>query len=75
MKSFKLHIFIRLVITSFLVIWSNRLVAQYFLTKQLEQVVYDQMSLTLTDCQSQVVDRELFDRCAEKRTHWICRST
>ncbi len=66
MKSFKLHLFIRLVITTFLVIWSNRLVAQYFLTEQLAQIVKDQMSLTLTQCADQTADRELFNRCAKK---------
>lgn len=66
MKSFKLHLFIRLVITTFLVIWSNRLVAQYFLTDQLDQIVKDQMSLTLTNCADQAADRELFNRCAKK---------
>jgi len=66
MKSFKLHLFIRLVITTFLVIWSNRLVAQYFLTEQLDQIVKDQMSLTLTNCADQAADRELFNRCAKK---------
>lgn len=70
MKSFKLHLFVRLIITTFLVIWSNRLVAQYFLTEQLAQIVKDQMSVTLTHCAEQAVDRELFNRCA-KKTHTL----
>ncbi len=68
MKSFKLHLFIRLVITTFLVIWSNRLVGQYFLTEQLKQQVNDQMSLTLTYCEQQSADRKIFNQCARK-TH------
>jgi len=70
MKSFKLHLFIRLVITTFLVIWSNRLVAQYFLADQLKEQVNNQMSLTLTDCYQDSIDRELFNQCA-RQTHKI----
>ncbi len=70
MKSFKLHLFIRLVITTFLVIWSNRLVAQYFLAEQLKQQISDQMSLTLTDCFDKSTDRTNFNQCARK-THKI----
>lgn len=66
MKSFKLHLFIRLVITTFLVIWSNRLVAQYFLAEQLRQQISDQMSLTLTDCYHESTDRTNFNQCARK---------
>ena len=70
MKSFKLHLFIRLVITTFLVIWSNRLVAQYFLAEQLKEQVNNQMSLTLTDCYQDSIDRERFNQCA-RQTHKI----
>jgi signal transduction histidine kinase len=68
MKSFKLHIFIRLVITTFLVIWSNRLVAQYFLKEQLIDQVNGQMILALTNCSDHVGDQKLFNECA-KKTH------
>ena len=66
MKSFKLHLFIRLVITTFLVIWSNRIVAQYFLAEQLTEQINDQMSLTLTQCFHDSGDRENFNQCARK---------
>ena len=66
MKSFKLHLFIRLVITTFLVIWSNRMVAQYFLAEQLTEQINDQISLTLTQCFHDSGDRENFNQCARK---------
>lgn len=74
MKSFKLHLFVRLIITTFMVIWINRLVAQHFLTEQLAQIVKNQMSLTLISCSAQLSDRDAFNRCA-KKTHGMDLST
>lgn len=66
-RSFKLHIFIRLFLLAALIIGSNRLLAQYFLTDQLRDQVHQDMAWALRSCGDALKDREKFLSCFKAR--------
>lgn len=49
-RSLKLHLFIQLLLISFGIILSNRILAQHFLTEQLRDKIHQDMARALTTC-------------------------
>lgn len=49
-RSLKLHLFIQLLLISFGIILSNRILAQHFLTEQLRNQIHQDMARALTTC-------------------------
>ncbi len=49
-RSLKLHLFIQLILISFGIILSNRILAQHFLTEQLRDKIHQDMARALTTC-------------------------
>ena len=62
-RSFKLHLFIRLVLITAAILFSNRLVAQYFLTEQLRNQIHQDMGRALQTCGDDFEDRQKFLNC------------
>jgi signal transduction histidine kinase len=49
-RSLKLHLFLQLILISFGIILSNRILAQHFLTEQLRDKIHQDMARALTTC-------------------------
>ncbi len=62
-RSFKLHLFIRLVLITFAILFSNRMLAQHFLTEQLRDQIHQDMGRALTTCGDDFNHRRTFLNC------------
>jgi signal transduction histidine kinase len=62
-RSFKLHLFIRLVLITAAILFSNRMVAQHFLTEQLRNQIHQDMGRALQTCGDDFNDRQKFLNC------------
>jgi len=62
-RSFKLHLFIRLVFITAAILYSNRMVAQHFLTEQLRNQIHQEMGRALQTCGDDFKDRQKFLNC------------
>jgi hypothetical protein len=62
-RSFKLHLFIRLVFITAAILYSNRMVAQHFLTLQLRNQIHQDMGRALETCGDDFKDRQQFLNC------------
>ena len=62
-KSFKVRLFMHVVLIAAAVIFVNRLVGQYFLTDQLQTRIHQEMGVALTTCVDHFEDREEFVSC------------
>ena len=50
-RSFKFHLFLRLILTVFVIIGANRMIAQHFLTEQLRDEIHQEMGFALKACE------------------------
>lgn len=62
-RSFKLHLFLRLLVIIFVIIGANRMIAQQFLTEQLREQIHQEMGLALSRCESSINERQTFLTC------------
>ncbi len=62
-RSLKLHLFIQLLLISFGIILSNRVLAQYFLTDQLRDQIHLDMARALTTCGDDFDHKSTFLNC------------
>lgn len=62
-RSFKLHLFLRLILLVFVIIGANRLIAQQFLTEQLRDEIHQEMGFALKTCQLSFDNRKEFLSC------------
>jgi signal transduction histidine kinase len=62
-KSFKVRVFFHVVLIALLVIVSNRLTAQHFLTNQLQARIHQEMGMALTTCESHFKRPDAFLSC------------
>jgi signal transduction histidine kinase len=62
-KSFKFHLFLRLVLMIFVIIGANRLIAQQFLTEQLRGEIHQKMGFALSACELNFHSRQDFLAC------------
>ncbi len=62
-RSFTLHLFIRLVLITFAILFSNRMLAQHFLTEQLRNQIHQDMARALTTCGDDFNHRSTFLNC------------
>jgi two-component system heavy metal sensor histidine kinase CusS len=65
-KSFRWHLFIRIFIATAVVIYSNRLIAQYVTTRHLQELIGQNIASTLEKCQHEASHPDVFLRCASK---------
>ncbi len=66
-KSFKFHVFIRICLVAFAIIFANRILAQYFLADQLRDRTHQEMGLGLVNCHSHIKHPVDFLRCFNER--------
>jgi len=62
-KSFKVHLFMHVILITFLVIFVNRVTAQYFLTDQLQTRIHHEMGMALKTCEKNFHQRDVFLNC------------
>jgi signal transduction histidine kinase len=62
-RSLKLHLFIQLLLISFGIILSNRILAQHFLTEQLRDKIHQDMARALTTCGDDLNHSSTFLNC------------
>jgi signal transduction histidine kinase len=62
-RSFQLRVFVLLLLVAFTVIFSNRLIAQFFLTQQLRDQIHVDMGRVLIACSSSMQDKPEFLSC------------
>lgn len=62
-RSFQLHVFFLLLTVTFAIIFSNRVIAQYFLTQQLRDQIHVDMGRGLTACSGNMQDKLEFLSC------------
>jgi signal transduction histidine kinase len=62
-KSYKLRLFLTLLGITFFIIFSNRFVAQFMLTAELERVAAIELAADVERCQGNGTDQEAFERC------------
>lgn len=62
-KSFKFHVFIRICLVAFGIIFANRMLAQYFLVDQLRERTHQEMGVGLVNCHARMGDQVDFLRC------------
>ncbi len=62
-KSFKVHLFMHVMVITFVVIFANRLIAQYFLTDQLRTRIHQEMGAALTTCEKDFQQHDAFLNC------------
>jgi signal transduction histidine kinase len=62
-RSFKVRIFLHVILISAAVIVSNRLTAQYFLTDQLQTRIHQEMGVALETCENHFQDSDGFLSC------------
>ena len=66
-KSFKLHVFIRICLVAFGIIFANRMLAQYFLADQLRDRTHQEMGIGLVNCHTHIGNQVDFLRCFNAR--------
>jgi hypothetical protein len=66
-RSFKLLVLIQMTVMIFVIIGSNRMIAQYFLTNQLRDEIHQDMGVALASCEASFNDRERFLACFKAR--------
>lgn len=66
-KSFKLHVFIRICLVTFVIIFANRMFAQYFLVDQLRDRTHQEMGAGLLNCHTHISNQVDFLRCFNAR--------
>jgi signal transduction histidine kinase len=64
-KSFKLHLFVRMLFATMIILLANRQISQNFLSNQTEERMRTEMALDLMSCQPPITQRSEFIRCAE----------
>ena len=64
-KSFKFHLFFRMLIATVVILVANRQISQNFLRNQTEERMRTEMAQDLNDCQRPLAQRNEFIRCAE----------
>ena len=64
-KSFKLHLFVRMLFATMVILLANRQISQNFLRNQTEERMRTEMAQDLSSCQQKVTDFEAFIHCAE----------
>ena len=62
-RSFKARLYLHVILIAIVVIGSNRLIAQYFLTDQLETRIHQEMGVALTTCSDHFENRDAFLSC------------
>ena len=62
-RSFQLYVFLLLLVVTFAVIFSNRMIAQYFLSQQLRDQIHVDMGRGLTTCSDNLKDKAKFLSC------------
>jgi signal transduction histidine kinase len=62
-RSFKVHLFLRLLVIIFVIIGANRMIAQEFLTEQLREQIHQEMGLALSRCGASINERQAFLTC------------
>jgi signal transduction histidine kinase len=62
-RSFKLHFFIQILITTLFVIFANRLIAQHYLLLQMTEKVHQEMGIALSTCESKFSNHDDFLQC------------
>jgi signal transduction histidine kinase len=65
--SFKLLVLFQMTVMIFVIIGSNRMIAQYFLTNQLRDEIHHEMGEALVACEARFNDRERFLACFKAR--------
>jgi signal transduction histidine kinase len=65
--SFKLLVLFQMTVMIFVIIGSNRMIAQYFLTNQLRDEIHREMGEALVACEARFNDRERFLACFKAR--------
>jgi len=66
-KSFKFHVFIRICLVAFGIIFANRMLAQYFLVDQLRDRTHREMGIGLVNCHTHAGNQVDFLRCFNAR--------
>ena len=64
-KSFKLHLFVRMLFATVIILLANRQISQNFLSNQTEERMRTEMAVDLEICQQPLTQRSEFIRCAE----------
>ena len=64
-KSFKLHLFVRMLFATMIILLANRQISQNFLNNQTEERMRNEMALDLRNCQQPTTQRAEFIHCAE----------
>ena len=67
-KSFRLHLFIRIFIATAVIIYSNRLIAQYLTTRFLHERIEQNIASTVEKCQDQSENTRVFLMCAAQNS-------
>lgn len=62
-RSFKARLFLHVVLITVVVIWANRVIAQYFLTDQLQTRIHQEMGVALTTCADHFENHDAFVNC------------
>ena len=62
-RSFKARLFLHVVLITVVVIWANRVIAQYFLTDQLQTRIHQEMGVALTTCADHFENHGAFVNC------------
>lgn len=63
-KSFRLYLFIQILIATAVIIFANRFVAQYFLGDQMEARAHQEMARVALDCNNHLEDEQQWRNCA-----------
>ena len=66
-KSFKLHVFLRICLVAFGIIFANRMLAQYFLVDQLRDRTHQEMGMGLVNCHTHIGNQVDCLRCFNAR--------
>ena len=64
-KSFRLHLFIRILVVTGLILLANRQVAQHFLANQMHAKAHQEMARVLSDCVPAMQDAQAWATCTK----------
>lgn len=62
-RSFKLLLFINIIVSTTVIILSNRFISQYLVNQQIDRRVYSDMQKALSNCAASIEDKERFLNC------------
>ena len=62
-RSFRARLFVHVILITAAVIWANRVVAQYFLTDQMQGRIHQEMGVALTTCSDHFENPDAFVNC------------